>query len=643
MRRIQFFSTRDFASGHYLKELENRFTEIDKKESLDINDHIELYNAKLYLDHEMYLNTWDEKKRKEIKDKAENDWNNVKKAFLTTVNSESLFNLFEQLDFHYRNHFWEIIDQLKVYKAISNDALLKVLESKPKEIKNILKQPRIVTAFSTTIRDFLLTHPDCAELLLETEQSEDKNQKLNFPKSLTHGDKEKIICDYLDLEKPNLNFVSLIEFAKDSPELKLSNKTRLKAKRTHNKLSELFFNSNLATTQVYGIDISTVEEQEKEVLYRYEDNILKISYNYSFLKSLLDAEDLAMLFHDLFHFTDEQGLFTLISKESESSTLESIFMRSQNEYHISMAFRRKDMLSLYQIFLLQTLLEKEQRSFSKIIDKHLSKLSAVDHELKKLYFNLPSENLKDEEKIRIIAPSLESLLSQYQLYVNDGEIDFELLSISSKPISFSGLNSNVPTKYIYPNLDTEIGNLFHLFFSDQSMLHYIEPYEDKYDNFYLLLANENNIPFESFEEYMKPQINKLIEEGHLYIDNHNFLRIKNEIKLFVYYKLHENGVINYWHFPPQFRKELDILVHEGLCYTESTLFTKSEVTYLNYYLNKKEFTNGPDLRNKYLHGANIPNDESSNMDYLAYLRIVILCLLKIEDDLILIEEAKDTI
>lgn len=640
MRRIQFFSTHDFASGHYLKELENRFAEMGGKENLEINDQLELYNAKLYLDHEMYLNTWDEKKIKELKDKAASYWTNIKKVFLTTINSESLFNLFEQLDFHYRNHFWEIIDQLKVYKAISNDALLKVLESKPKEIKNILKQSRIVTAFSTTIRDFLLTHPECAELLLETEQLEDKKQKLNFPKSLTLKDKEKIICDYLDLEQPNLNFVSLIEFAKDSPELKISDKTRLKAKRTYNKLSEMFLNSNLATTQVYGIEVSTVEEQEKEVVYRNVDNILKVSYNYSFLKSLLDARDLSRLFHDLFHFTDEQGLFTLISKESEINTLESIFMRSQNEYHISVEFNRKDMLSLYQILLIQTLLEKEQRSFSNFIDKHLIKISIAVDELKKLHFNLPSENLNDEEKIRIIAPSLESLLNQYDLFVNDGEIDFELLSISSKPISFSGLKSNVPTKYIYPNLGTGLGNLFYLFFSDQSMLHYIKPYEDKYDNFYLLLANEDNIPYENFEDYMKPQINKLIEEGHLYIDDHNFLRIKNEIKLFVYYNLHKNGVVNYWHFPAQFRKELDNLVLEELCYTESTLFTKSEVTYLNYYLNKKEFTNGPDLRNKYLHGANIPNDESSNMDYLTYLRIVILCLLKIEDDLILVEEAK---
>lgn len=80
---------------------------------------------------------------------------------------------------------------------------------------------------------------------------------------------------------------------------------------------------------------------------------------------------------------------------------------------------------------------------------------------------------------------------------------------------------------------------------------------------------------------------------------------------------------------------------QGVCYAESKLFTKHEVTYLNYYLNKKEFTDGPDLRNKYLHGTNIDSDKSSQNDYLMYLRIVILCLLKIEDDLMLAAESKN--
>ena len=52
-------------------------------------------------------------------------------------------------------------------------------------------------------------------------------------------------------------------------------------------------------------------------------------------------------------------------------------------------------------------------------------------------------------------------------------------------------------------------------------------------------------------------------------------------------------------------------------------------------LNKKTFTNGMDIRNKYLHGSNNASENAQQNDYYILLRILILILLKIEDDLII--------
>ena len=84
---------------------------------------------------------------------------------------------------------------------------------------------------------------------------------------------------------------------------------------------------------------------------------------------------------------------------------------------------------------------------------------------------------------------------------------------------------------------------------------------------------------------------------------------------------------------------------EGLLYFESSLFSKPEQNFFNYYLNKSEFTNSLDLRNKYVHGTQAnPEDEGSHKDaYYTYLKLIVLALLKIEDDLIIhkaIEVAK---
>ena len=78
------------------------------------------------------------------------------------------------------------------------------------------------------------------------------------------------------------------------------------------------------------------------------------------------------------------------------------------------------------------------------------------------------------------------------------------------------------------------------------------------------------------------------------------------------------------------------MISEGILKSESTLFSKPEIDYLNYYLNKSEFNNGLDLRNMYIHGTH-PNDKESEKihetNYMRILKIFILAIIKINDDL----------
>jgi hypothetical protein len=76
---------------------------------------------------------------------------------------------------------------------------------------------------------------------------------------------------------------------------------------------------------------------------------------------------------------------------------------------------------------------------------------------------------------------------------------------------------------------------------------------------------------------------------------------------------------------------------ENIILFESSLFSKPEQAYFNYFLNKSEFTNGLDLRNSYLHGtqANPDDRQEHEYAYFTYLKLLVLALLKIEDDLII--------
>lgn len=76
---------------------------------------------------------------------------------------------------------------------------------------------------------------------------------------------------------------------------------------------------------------------------------------------------------------------------------------------------------------------------------------------------------------------------------------------------------------------------------------------------------------------------------------------------------------------------------ENMIYFESKLFSKPEQSYFNYFLNKSEFTNGLDLRNSYLHGTQANPDELTKHEfaYFTYMKLFVLLLLKIENDLLI--------
>lgn len=70
MRRIEFFSIYDGASGGMLNLMKERFEHLKNKAELDINDIFELYHAKLYIDNGIFQNRWEEMKSRELIDSA---------------------------------------------------------------------------------------------------------------------------------------------------------------------------------------------------------------------------------------------------------------------------------------------------------------------------------------------------------------------------------------------------------------------------------------------------------------------------------------------------------------------------------------------------------------------------------------------
>jgi hypothetical protein len=631
--RIEFFSKADGASGHYLALAEPILRNFDKEKSVDdINDIIELYQIKRYIDADLFLAHWSENDRSYFKEIVKDIWNTIRKYWFT-IDDRNFRKLFNSLEFSYRDSFWDLIETFENYKNISKEIFVKVLNSKHIFLRDVLHHKKLVKYYGQEIKQYMLENEESAELLLT--QYEEKHERdfteINFPNCLTLVDKEQIILNYLDWEDANLNYIRLIVNSRDTEKLKLSDKTRLKAHNVERKKN----NEILETGYVWncGNQVTLSEKQEEPVLITWEDNIQKVSYSTKWLDQFDDSFSLFQIFSNLFGYIDEFGLIELVSKKGEMDGMEKILMKSKNCYSKGMAFTRKSNLSHIQILMYSAhYLPGRNKTIELILKDVIDGLIIGFFGLNNFRITFPSENTSNLEKVRMIAPEFESLLKQFQLYAEDGIIDHELLRISSAPKKIGDIKSLVEKKYGYGTSSQKLQELQYSFFSDQSMLGYINPYKDKYHNLFSLLVNEE-VRLTDFKNYQRPAIEKFINDGYLAENQDGFVKIHKVPELFVIGKLHKDEVISYWHFPQGIRTVIDQMQEEGLIYFGKTLFSEPEQKYFNFYLNKSDFTDGLDLRNKYLHGTNSDSDEEHRNSYFIYLKLFVLALIKVVNDL----------
>lgn len=626
--RVVFYSKTDLTASENLSKAEPKLRGFNPHASRDINDILELYHIKLLIDSDLYLDRWTGQERKLFKESTIRMWNTIN-LFWQGVDDGNFKQNFEKLEYDYRYGFWEIVEKLKVYKKVTADTFSEILVNESLWVRVVLQHRNTVNHFGNEIQEYLLSHPDSAELLLNQFQwkLEPDRDILFFPKCISDSDKEQIILNYLDSENPNLNYVRLITNTKDN-QLKLKPRTRLKAKQLEADLNDRILAEGSPMT--VGNGVSIVDDQEEPEIEEREKNNHIISYSADWIDKLTNEVSLSPLFVSLFKYM-EHGCISLVSKPNELDPIEPFFMRSKDDYLTGITFNRKNRLSFLQLFTLCKYLEGKSNSIESILHRNVDNYLNDKLDLKNCRINFPSENSTPLEKVRLLIPEIESVLKQFALFAEEGEIDHDLVQLYSRSVSFSKVPSLVDKKYVY-GIGKEHTKLSYWFFSDQSPLHYIKSIGSKYRHFYGLLSYEN-VRISDFAEYQKRAIDDLIQNGHLIVDADKYLRIKNDPQIFIIGALYLNEVVNYWHFTEENRKVMDSMENEGLLSFSSTLFSLPESKYFNFFLNKAEFTNGLDLRNKYAHGTNTTDAIAHESDYFLLLRILILILLKIEDDI----------
>ncbi len=633
--RIKFFSKYDGASFSNLEKAEKILINFVESKDYNLNDIIEFYEIKQYIDNELYLPKWSPVEIENYKTISKRMWTVIVR-FLQKINDTNLIDLFESLEcWTVQDSFWELMENLSAYKQISNITFNLLITNCKVNVRAILFNEKTVRKFSTELRNFLLSYEETAELLLAqyVEKHDREWRYLHFPQSLSLKDKEDIISRYLDSEKPNLNYVSLVRNTKKLEHLEISLKTRKKAKIVEDRLTEEMFNEASMFTR--GVEITFSDIQDVPYKYSVSDNIEHFSYSTEIIFKVNHPSYYLNVFKSLFKYLDDQCGIRLVSKQSELDILETIFMSSRFEYKIGIQFARNDQLSLAQLFLFENeLIRKKEISIEYLIHYYITKHIETQFGLTGFRFNLPTAGTSYLERIRMLLAEYDSFLRQYKLYCEDGEIDFGLFEMSTEPYGFSQIPSFIDKKYCYLKSEA-LASVIRMFFSDQSGLYYVEPFKDKHYGCLHDLILSENVPYDNFLEYQKSGINHLINGNFLQIDRYGFVKFCNPNQIFILKQLYFKGLLSYWHYDIECRKIIDNMIAEDLLYTESTLFNKLECEYLNYYLNDKEFTNGLKLRNKFAHGTNSDSEGEIKHMYYILLRIIVLTILKVDNDLLL--------
>jgi hypothetical protein len=514
------------------------------------------------------------------------------------------------------------------------------LLNEPYEIYNILTNQSLVIYYDVSLRDFLLNYPLSAEILLSIyEEEKGSNDKDMFlPKKLTLEDKENIISKYLDSEVANFNYLKLIFNTRDKKDFNISDKTRLKAKQQYEAKIKEIFNDRNNNLLKHGIHISFLEKSGKNKQVTVEDGVYYFSYNLTYIKQNNDTLSLFHNFRKLFEYLDEQARINLVSKEKDLGIMErALGVHSKNEYRIGVSFNFLEMLSNAQMFNYDKVINSLGNTLENILRTiFISTFQEKYNFASNARISMPSANVSYFEKIRLLAPEFESILKQYKLFVENGGIDFDLLQITSKPSSIKEIPSLVSNKYIYLNeQNKEIIGCSNLFFSDQTILGYVEPFkEKKYSTLFDLLINEQ-VNYDNYKVFQKEKVNYLIDKDFLFLNENQFIQITNNERVLILKDLYENEVASFHHYAPLCQGEAVEMKKQNMIVFETSLFSKPEQDYFNFFLNKKEFTNGPDLRNSYLHGtqANPEDTQKHEYAYFIYLKLLTLVLLKMEDDL----------
>ena len=602
-------------------------------ETHDVNDIIEYYNIIQFFDNKIYHPDWDDAKRDEYA-KTVNMFRAEVGRFLHSIQGNDLAALYNQIEARFRSDFINLLSHYKVTDRISDDQFSGFIDAHPQAMAYIIQNKSLVVKYGSVIIEQLKTKERFAELVLQhfyVRHDYSDRQKTYMPVDLDKTLINSIIRKYVEWEDASTNYLQLISGLKKAGEYPVEDKTRLKAsKRVRAFWKEHFKSGN--TGMKVAVEISILD-QEAVVLEEFDDSdgmTHRLSYSKKWISDNLDYSTLLNNFIYLFNFTDQYYRCQFLSNPNDLSVIERISgIHGNDEYTTGIGYESLKMKSSLQMFAYRKELHSHNIEVEDLFKWFFEEYLKTEFGVENYKYCVPSPSASSLEKILLMASQLDSVLKQFRLFIADDVIDRELFEFSSSPYKIVDTPSMIERKYLYP-LSDEIKRDIFCLFSDQCLLSYSQKTSKNYNSLMELMLHEDIKPAD-YPEFAIAELNRLLDRGAVFADENGVLRIKRSVFRLLS-DMYRNGNVCFSYCTDSEKQLAKVLLKRGDLEVESSLFTRQEKDYLDYMLNVQQFVNGPELRNKYVHGNYSLDPHIHESDYIELLKIMTLIVLKINEE-----------
>jgi len=635
-RRVHFYGVNDLATAWYVPravEIANAFD--PTFELTDIVDVLELHNVQQYLALGLLPISFSDAERDRLSAVAK-PMRSAIARFFASIDRNNFASTVAGVGYEYHGDLLEMLARARVFERCDAEIAFPALKLIGVHLGTMLANPKFVETYDAALKVELLASPESAEYLVRKYLEKGTGKKVHLPSSLTPTDSRDLIERYIDSEEANLNHVRLIAKARDRPEIGIDAKLRLHAKRRSEVLNAKIFENNEGIRT--GFELAIVDDQAEAVLATVDKSdgiVWRSTYGRDWLESSLDKPSILNNFQHLFGFTDRHSILTFPAYPAAFGVMERVIgLTGNDEYKTGSVFNAVNTTSFLQTAMYRNFLKGHNIDLEEVLAWFCASYLADEFELANFSFNPSPGDASYLLRVRHLFAEMESLATQFALFVENGELDRELLSLGTDQIRYKSIPSMLDGKYVYSAGTTEIEGVLQLLFSDQSPLTYID--ENLKGSSATRLLLKKRPAYNDFHEHQKSALDHLTKLGIL--DNSGGqLRFVSAEQLMILKALFDTQATSYYHLTDAGRAEVDAMVGKGWVVRESSLLTRAEADYFNFFLNRVDFSNGPNLRNTYLHGVQAASDtDDAHADpYIIALRMSIALVIKINDDLCL--------